>query len=47
MQIDLPKTKVVIIDFTLCISRKDYIDDDDWSESKAVQDEEGVVGLIM
>jgi hypothetical protein len=39
--------KVVMIDFALCNFRKDYADDDDWSESKAIQDEEGAVGLIM
>ncbi|OQD67908.1 hypothetical protein PENPOL_c003G06773 [Penicillium polonicum] len=39
--------KVVMIDFALCNFRKDYADDVDWSEAKAIQDEEGAVGLIM
>lgn len=39
--------KVVMIDFALCNFRKDYADDDDWSGWKAIQDEEGAVGLIM
>ncbi|OQE84905.1 hypothetical protein PENNAL_c0025G02623 [Penicillium nalgiovense] len=39
--------KVVMIDFALCNFRKNYAVDDDWSESKAVQGEEGAVGLIM
>ncbi|KAJ5968076.1 hypothetical protein N7501_004324 [Penicillium viridicatum] len=38
--------KVVMIDFALCNFRKDYADDVDWSEAKAIQDE-GAVGLIM
>lgn len=39
--------KVVMIDFALCNFRKDYADNVDWSEAKAIQDEEGAVGLIM
>jgi hypothetical protein len=39
--------KVFMIDFALCNFRKDYADDNDWSESKAMQDEEGAIGLIM
>ncbi|KAJ5378539.1 hypothetical protein N7509_011658 [Penicillium cosmopolitanum] len=36
-----------MIDFALCSFRKDYADDTDWSEWKAMQDEEGAIGLIM
>lgn len=39
--------KVFMIDFALCNFREDYADDVDWSEGKAIQDEEGAVGLIM
>ncbi|KAJ5994805.1 hypothetical protein N7481_001782 [Penicillium waksmanii] len=39
--------KVFMIDFALCNFRKDYADDNNWSESKAIQDEEGAIGLIM
>jgi hypothetical protein len=39
--------KVVMIDFALCSFRRDYDDEEDWSVSKAAQDEEGAIGLIM
>lgn len=39
--------KVVMIDFAVCNFRKDYADGVDWSDAKAIQDEEGAVGLIM
>ncbi|CAG7925012.1 unnamed protein product [Penicillium olsonii] len=39
--------KVVMIDFALCNFREDYADEVEWSEEKAIQDEEGAFGLIM
>lgn len=39
--------KVFMIDFAVCNFRKDYADDAEWNEEKAIQDEEGAVGLFM
>ncbi|CAG8410346.1 unnamed protein product [Penicillium salamii] len=39
--------KVFMIDFAVCNFRKDYADDVEWNEEKAIQDEEGAVGLFM
>jgi len=37
----------LMIDFGHCVIRKPDQDDHDWRESKAHQDEEGAIGLIM
>ncbi|KAJ5714369.1 uncharacterized protein N7483_011550 [Penicillium malachiteum] len=36
-----------MIDFALCKFREDYKDEQEWSESKAIQEEEEAIGLIM
>lgn len=38
--------KVLMINFALCKLRKEYEDDNDWTEWKAIQDEEGAVGFF-
>ncbi|PVI02956.1 hypothetical protein DM02DRAFT_699754 [Periconia macrospinosa] len=44
---DTQKFKVFLIDFGLCTFRKQNQDDRDWREWKALEDEEGAVGLVM
>jgi tRNA A-37 threonylcarbamoyl transferase component Bud32 len=44
---DTRKFKVFMIDFGLCTFRKHNEDDQDWREWKALEDEEGAVGLVM
>ncbi|KAJ5279992.1 hypothetical protein N7478_005364 [Penicillium angulare] len=40
--------KVIMIDFALCNSRADYEDDQEWSEFKAIQEEqEEAIGRVM
>lgn len=39
--------KVFMIDFALCNFREEYEDEEDWLESKAMEDEEGAVGCVM
>ncbi|KAF1962645.1 hypothetical protein CC80DRAFT_521704 [Byssothecium circinans] len=44
---DTRKFKVFMIDFGLCTFRKQNEDDREWRELKALEDEEGAVGLVM
>lgn len=39
--------KVTMIDFALCKFREEYKDEQEWSESKAIQEEEEAIGRIM
>lgn len=41
------KLKVFMIDFALCNFRREYRDEADWKEWKAIQNEEGAVGYVM
>lgn len=40
-------TDVVMIDFGSCVLRTKDQDDRDWREWKAMQDEEGAIGMVM
>jgi len=39
--------KVFMIDFGACVLRRPDEDDDEWREWKAMQDEEGAIGIVM
>lgn len=39
--------KVFMIDFGACVLRRPDEDDDEWREWKAMQDEEGAIGMVM
>lgn len=39
--------KVFMIDFALCKLRREFGDDNDWREWKAIQDKEGAVEFVM
>ncbi|KAJ6035967.1 hypothetical protein N7540_000246 [Penicillium herquei] len=39
--------KMTMIDLALCKFREEYKDEQEWSESKAIQEEEEAIGLIM
>jgi hypothetical protein len=41
------KYKVTMIDFGSCVFREPDQDDQDWREWKAMQDEEGAIGLVI
>ena len=44
---DTAQFKVFMMDFGSCVLRKPDQDDHDWREWKAMQDEEGAIGLVM
>ncbi|KAI9690112.1 MAG: hypothetical protein M1822_009073 [Bathelium mastoideum] len=41
------KFRVCMVDFGSCVLRKPDESDDEWREWKAMQDEEGAIGLVM